>query len=163
MKHGRKLLASSVFLAALSIVGYGHVGVSGAQETQGGDTREPSFSAGFDRADHHDAEQMVNDGKQTFRFDTFGDEAFWGDTLHLHQAVEGAHLGGVGPGVSPSTALAVGLKVDVDALPPALIAALKQGKVNLADPATTLALLKLNSVVPTENLVWPITAPAGPM
>src|SRR6266700_6025721 len=147
MKHGRKLLASSVFLAALSIVSYGYVGVSTAQETQDGDARELSSSAGLDRADQDDAGHMVNDGKQTFRFDTFGDEAFWGDTLHLHQAIEGAKLGGVGPGVSPSTALAVGLKVDVEALPPALIAALKQGKVNLADPATTLALLKLNSVV----------------
>ena len=135
------------FSAALSIAGYGHVGVSGAQETQDGDARELSSSAGLGRADHDDAGQMVNDGKQTFRFDTFGDEAFWGDTLHLHQAIEGANLGGVGQGVSPATALAVGLKVDVEALPPALIAALKQGKVNLADPATTLALLKLNSVV----------------
>ena len=56
-------------------------------------------------------------------------------------------MGGVGPGVSPATALAVGLKVDVDALPASLIAAIKEGKVNLNDPATTLALLKLNSVV----------------
>ena len=143
----KQLLASSVFLTALSIAGYGHVGFSRAQETQDGDARELSSSAGLVRADHHDAGQMVNDGKQTFRFDTFGDEAFWGDTLHLHRAIEGANLGGVGQGVSPATALAVGLKVDVEALPPALIAALKQGKVNLADPATTLALLKLNSVV----------------
>ncbi len=147
MKHGRKLLASSVFLTALSIVCYGHVGVSEAQQTQDGNAMEPSSSAGLDRADHDDEAQMVNNGRQTFRFDTFGDEAFWGDTLQLHQAIEGANLGGVGRGVSPSTALAVGLKVDVEALPPALIAALKQGKVNLADPATTLALLKLNSVV----------------
>ena len=90
---------------------------------------------------------MIKDGRQTFRFDTFGDEAFWGDTLQLHQAIEGAKLGGVGPGVSPATALAVGLKVDVDALPADLIAALKLGKVNLQDPATTVALLKLNAVV----------------
>jgi hypothetical protein len=41
----------------------------------------------------------------------------------------------------------VGLKVDVDALPSNLITALQQGQVNLNDPATTLALLKLNSVV----------------
>jgi len=86
-------------------------------------------------------------GRRIFRFDTFGDEAFWGDTLKLHQAIEGAKLGGVGPGVSPATALAVGLKVDVDALPTNLTNQLKQGQVNLNDPATTLALLKLNSVV----------------
>ncbi|MGH9710534.1 MAG: hypothetical protein ACRD37_08300 [Candidatus Acidiferrales bacterium] len=93
------------------------------------------------------ARDMVKDGRQTFRFDTFGDESFWGDTLHLDKALEGAKLGGVGPGVSARTALAVGLKVDVDALPPSLIAALKQNKVNLDDPATTLALLKLNAVL----------------
>lgn len=90
---------------------------------------------------------MVVEGKRTFRFDTFGDEAFWGDTLRLHEAIEGAGLGGVGPGVAPATALAVGLKVDVDALPASLITALKEGKVSLNDPATTLALLKLDSVV----------------
>src|SRR5438874_10691577 len=93
------------------------------------------------------AEQKVKRGRQTFRFDTFGDEAFWGGTLKLHQAIEGARLGGVGPGVSPRTALAVGLKVDVDALPANLVAALNHGQVNLADPATTLSLLKLNAVV----------------
>lgn len=147
MKHGRTLLGSSVFLAALSIVGYGHAGVGRAQETQFGNAGEPSSAAPPGGVDPNDAAQMVNDGKQTFRFDTFGDEAFWGGTLQLHRAIEGASLGGVGPGVSPSTALAVGLKVDVDALPPSLIAALKQGKANLADPATTLALLQLNSVV----------------
>src|SRR5512140_1471206 len=63
------------------------------------------------------ATQKVQQGEQTFRFDTFGDQAFWGDTLKLHQAIEGVNLGGVGPGVSPKTALTVGLKVDVDALP----------------------------------------------
>jgi hypothetical protein len=93
------------------------------------------------------AQQMLEDGRKTFRSDTFGSESFWGDTLKLHQAIAGAQNGGVGPGVSPKTALAVGLKVDVDALPKDLIEALKAGKVNLDDPATTLALLKLNSVV----------------
>jgi hypothetical protein len=52
-----------------------------------------------------------------FRFDTFGDQAFWGDMLQLHLAIEGSGLGGIGSGVSPKTALSVGLKVDVDALP----------------------------------------------
>src|SRR6185436_13446107 len=93
------------------------------------------------------AERMVDEGKQTFRFDTFGDEAFWTDALQLHRAIAGANNGGVGPGVSPATALAVGLKVDTDALPQSLISQLKHGRVNLDDPATTLALLKLNAVV----------------
>ncbi len=89
----------------------------------------------------------VEAGEQVFRFDTFGDEVFWGDTLGLHRAIEGAALGGVGPGVSPKTALAVGLKVDVDALSPSLVQAVQRGAVNLNDPAVTLALLKLNAVV----------------
>jgi len=86
-------------------------------------------------------------GRQIFRFDTFGDEAFWGDTLKLHQAIEGVNHGGVGPGVSPRTALAVGLKVDVDALPSNVREELLRGAVNLDDPATTLLLLKNNAVV----------------
>ena len=93
------------------------------------------------------AERMLAEGKQTFRFDTFGDEVFWTDALQLHRAIEGAKFGGVGPGVSPKTALAVGLKVDSEALPGSLVAKLKQGKVDLDDPATTLALLKLDAVV----------------
>ncbi len=96
-------------------------------------------------SDH--AEQMIEQGRNTFRFDTFGDESFWGDTLKLQRAIEGAAFGGVGPGVSPATALSVGLKVDVDALPANLVAALRRGVVNLNDPAVTLALLKLNAVV----------------
>lgn len=90
---------------------------------------------------------LLADGKQTFRYDTFGDEAFWGGELRLHEAIEGQALGGVGPGVNPETALAVGLKVDVDALPPSVLKAIKQGNVDLNTPATTLALLKLNAVV----------------
>src|SRR6185436_12790633 len=93
------------------------------------------------------AQRMVDEGKQTFRFDTFGDEAFWSDALQLHRAIAGANFGGVGPGVSPATALAVGLKVDSEALPQSLISQLKHGRVNLDDPGTTLALLKLNAVV----------------
>jgi len=93
------------------------------------------------------AVNKVTTGEQIFRFDTFGDEAFWGNTLKLHQAIEGAALGGVGPGVSPKTALAVGLKVDVDALPSNLLQQILHGQVDLNDPAVTLALLKLNAVV----------------
>lgn len=89
----------------------------------------------------------VAEGRQIFRYDTFGDQAFWGDALKLHQAIAGASLGGVGPGVGPGTALAVGLKVDVDALPASLRQHLAAGKVDLNAPATTLALLQLNSVV----------------
>src|ERR1700682_4913173 len=90
---------------------------------------------------------MMENGKQIFRFDTFGSEAFWGDALQLHKAIAGEKLGGVGPGVSPKTALSVGLKVDSDALPESLKRDLKAGKVDLDDPGTTAALLKLNAGV----------------
>jgi hypothetical protein len=89
----------------------------------------------------------IREGRETFRYNTFGDEAFWGDALGLHLAVAGAAQGGVGPGVSPATALAVGLKVDVDALPRTLLRAIARGKVDLQDPAVTLELLKLDAVV----------------
>jgi hypothetical protein len=93
------------------------------------------------------ATQKVEQGRQVFRFDTFGDQAFWGDKLKLHAAIEGAALGGIGAGVSPKTALGVGLKVDADALPSSLLQQLLSGKVNLNDPAVTLQLLSLKSVV----------------
>jgi hypothetical protein len=113
-------------------------GIAAAQEM---------YETAVDRSNDASTERTMDQGRQIFRFDTFGDESFWGDTLGLHKAIEGANLGGVGGGVSPTTALAVGLKVDVDALPPAVIEALKQGQVDLNSPATTLTLLKLNSVV----------------
>jgi hypothetical protein len=103
--------------------------------------------AAFDTAATNHATQMLKDGRKIFRFETFGSEAFWGDTLELHKAITGAKNGGIGPGVSPKAALAVGLKVDADALPEALKAQIKAGKVNLDDPATTIALLKANAVV----------------
>jgi len=93
------------------------------------------------------ATDKIARGRTVFRFDTFGDQAFWGNTLKLHQAIEGAALGGVGPGVSPRTALAVGLKVDVDALPRDVLEQIEHGRVNLDDPSVTVALLKLNAVI----------------
>jgi hypothetical protein len=100
-----------------------------------------------DAAIDRNSEQLVEQGRNIFRNDTFGDQDFWGGTLQLHRAIEGAAHGGVGPGVSPATALAVGLKVDQDALPAALVQQIQAGKVDLNDPATTLALLKLNAVI----------------
>lgn len=101
----------------------------------------------FDQLINKNSQAQVVEGRHSFRFDTFGDEQFWGGTLHLHKAIEGAQFGGVGPGVSPATALALGLKVDVDALPGSVIHALEARQVNLNDPAVTLALMKLNAVV----------------
>jgi cytochrome c553 len=89
----------------------------------------------------------VQRGREIFRYDTFGDEAFWGGQLKLHRAIEGAALGGVGPGLSPLTALQLGLKVDVTKLPAALKTALQKGAIDLNDPAVTVALLNLDAVV----------------
>jgi hypothetical protein len=100
-----------------------------------------------DRQINDAAQRLIEEGRQTFRFDTFGDEAFWSDALQIDRAIKGAKAGGVGAGVSPKTALAVGLKVDLDALPEPLVSQLKMGRVDLDDPSTTLALLKLNAVV----------------
>jgi hypothetical protein len=90
---------------------------------------------------------LVAEGKQIFRYDTFGDEAFWSDVLHIDKAVLGENQGGYGPGVSPATALSVGLKVDAEALPAEVVDAISAGEVDLNDPATTVELLRLNAVV----------------
>jgi hypothetical protein len=93
------------------------------------------------------ADRLIVQGRRVFRFNTFGDEAVWGGVLGLHKAIEGSKLGGVGAGISPKQALAVGLKVDAAAIPKKVAAAIKAGKVDLDDPATTVTLLKLNAVV----------------
>ncbi len=93
------------------------------------------------------ANKMLVEGKQTFRFETFGDEAYWTDALQLNKAITGEKNGGVGGGLSPKAALAAGLKVDMDVIPADVAAAIKAGKVNLDDPAVTLTLLQLNAVV----------------
>jgi hypothetical protein len=90
----------------------------------------PSSSKTDDRA--------AGEGRTIFRFDTFGDEQLWTDTLQMHKVIET---------VSPRTALSVGLKVDSDALPADVIKAIKAGQVNLDDPAVTLQLLRLNAVI----------------
>lgn len=79
-----------------------------------------------------------HDGREIFRFDTFGDEQLWTDVLRMHEAIST---------VTPETALTVGLKVDVEALPGPIIRALRAGQVDLTDPAVTAQLLKLNAVV----------------
>lgn len=101
----------------------------------------------------YDAFSAIRKGREAFRHDSFGDEVFWTDTLRLHDAIAGSALGGVGPGIDPATALAVGLKVDVTALPRELRRALKKGQVDLSDPATTLALLQLDAVVGLKGKV----------
>lgn len=104
-------------------------------------------SGSFDSTIAQNAQRMIEEGRKIFRFDTFGDEAFWGDQLQLHKAIAGAKFGGVGPGLSPAKALELGLKVDAEMVPPDVAQGIKAGKVDLNDPANTLVLLKANAVV----------------
>lgn len=87
---------------------------------------------------------LVAEGKQTFRYDTFGDESKWTDLLRMNEVVST---------VNPTTALSVGLKVDSEALPPAVVTGIQNGSISLTDPATTLALLKLDAVVGVKGTV----------
>ena len=137
-----RVLGRLAMIAAGGLVLYvGFVIVNGTVSAMSASGRDPDKKS--DRA----AQRLFERGREIFRFDTFGDEAFWGDALQLHQAIKGEALGGVGPGVSPRTALAVGLKVDSEALPGPLKRDLAAGRVDLDDPATTIALLELDAVV----------------
>src|SRR5215213_3654829 len=118
-----------------------------APSAQNDASAAPPSKQGFDAEIARHGRTMLDEGRTIFPFETFGSEAFWGDALQLHKAIAGEKNGGVGPGVSPKMALSVGLKVDADVLPAALKKQLAAGKVNLDDPATTIALLKLNAVV----------------
>ena len=89
---------------------------------------------------------LFSEGRNTFRFDTFGDEDFWGGALQLHQAIEGSAFGGVGPGITPRQAIDLGLKVDADALH-GTQGRVQGGQLDLDSPAGTLALLKANAIV----------------
>jgi mono/diheme cytochrome c family protein len=92
-----------------------------------------------------DQAALIAQGKQIFRFDTFGDETQWTDTLRMHEVIRSA--------VDPLTALAVGLKVDADALPAVVVQGIQGGTVDLKSPATTIALLKLDAVVGLKGTV----------
>jgi len=105
--------------------------------------KDPLHLSGVER----NALERVREGRDTFRYSTFGGEAFWGDGIGLHLAIAGAAHGGVGPGVPPAAALAVGLKVDRAAMPRSLQRDIVRGNVDFNDPAVTLELLKIDAVV----------------
>jgi hypothetical protein len=135
----RKAMRTGALMGACAIAGGALFNFSAVSQTPRAPARAPS-------ATRH-ADLLVTQGRRIFRFDDFGDDAFWSGALQLDKAIEGSARGGVGPGISPKTALSLGLKVDSDALPSSVLSALKAGKVNLNSPATTLALIKLNAVV----------------
>ena len=117
-------LASIVFGLALTFVtsGFGPAATAQRPASHPGD----------------DGERRHRNGQAIFRYDTFGDEQLWTDVLRMHEVIAT---------VPPATALAVGLKVDVEALPREIVAALRAGQINLKDPAVTIELLRLNAVV----------------
>jgi hypothetical protein len=137
MRHSKKVIA----IAAMSaIVIFMQCSKAFEKADEQGVIRKEQASTGKKKS-------LVAQGKEIFRFDTFGDEDFWSGLLHIDKAILGMNNGGFGPGISPNAALAVGLKVDVDALPADVRAGIISGDVSLNDPAITLALLKLNAVV----------------
>ena len=146
-----RLLRSSILVCLVAVVT--------ASVLQGQPQERPANSttrsSGYDRQIQDNAARMLKEGQQIFRFDTFGSEDFWGGKLRLHEAIAGEKLGGVGKGVSPKAALALGLKVDAEALPADLVAKIKANEVDLDDPATTAALLKLNAVVGVTGFFEP--------
>ncbi|HVR18647.1 MAG TPA: hypothetical protein VMS65_03090, partial [Polyangiaceae bacterium] len=89
--------------------------------------------------------ELAAQGHDIFRLDTFGNESFWTDTLHMNDVISAA--------VDPTTALAVGLKVDAQALPDEVVAGIVDGSISLTDPSTTVALLELGAVVGVQGKV----------
>jgi mono/diheme cytochrome c family protein len=123
-------IASLVFALALTSVVSGFGPAASAQQLTGG-------SGDRDK-------RPSQNGQAIFRFDTFGDEQLWTDVLRMHEVIAT---------VDPATALAVGLKVDVQALPRKVVDALRAGRVDLTDPAVTVELLRLNAVVGVSGKV----------
>jgi mono/diheme cytochrome c family protein len=119
--------ALMIFGAAVAV---GFLACGGSVTAPASDIVDPSLAA---------------QGKNIFRFETFGDETFWTDTLRMHEVIRAA--------VDPVTALSVGLKVDTDSLPAAVVQGIQNGSINLTSPATTVALLKLNAVVGVRGTV----------
>lgn len=142
-RHGsRRLTVSAVAVAALFSIGSAAL----LSHSVSADER-PDGHRIADLETDFKAIKEIREGRQIFRYSTFGSEDFWGGALGLHEAIAGAANGGVGPGLSPTAALGLGLKVDVAALPSAVIKSLRKGALDLTDPAVTIELLRLNAVV----------------
>src|SRR5688572_19054189 len=133
--------------SAIGVVAISFLTVAGWAIQPSEKSKAPAAAAkNFDQQIDANARRMLEEGRRIFRFDTFGSEDFWGGKLRLHESISG---------VSPKAALALGLKVDADALPAPLVAQIKAGKVDLDSPATTAALLKLNAVVGVTGFLTP--------
>ena len=141
------MLSNVKSVLAVAVVVFVAAGIPALSQLSSAQVRPAAATASFDASIDQNAARMLKEGRQIFRYDTFGSEDFWGGKLRLHEAIVGQKLGGVGAGVSPKMALSLGLKVDSEALPADLVAAIKAGKVNMDDPASTVALLRANAVV----------------
>lgn len=117
---------------------------SGNSEQKHHDKNKHSSTSDDDKHGHQGGNHKHRDGQEIFRFDTFGDEQLWTDVLRMHEVIAT---------VNPATALAVGLKVDVEALPQEIVKALRAGQIDLKDPAVTVELLRLNAVVGVKGSV----------
>lgn len=138
MKTQSALRKKLFYFSGLLILGFSAAAFTLEKET---------ILSAFDSITESSHRRLFSQGRQIFRYDTFGSEEFWGGKLRLHDAIKGEKNGGVGPGVSPATALAVGLKVDVNELSRSTLNAIKEGKVDLNDPNSTLVLLKEDAVI----------------
>ena len=118
------MLIKVLVLAASLTVAVGYLS-NRSRAQQNDDRSRGQNEKEYDQQISDNAQRMMEQGKQIFRYDTFGSEDFWGGKLRLHEAIAGQKLGGVGNGVSPKTALALGLKVDAEALPADLVAQIK--------------------------------------
>ena len=132
-----------VFAWGVSFAVAASVTVTSCTARTGDEAANPANAASTGAADQ--SPQTLAEGKQVFRFETFGDEQFWTDTARMHEVVQKS--------VSPALALKVGLKVDAEAIPADVAQAIKDGKVDLNSPATTVTLLKLNAVVGLKGTV----------
>ena len=128
-----------------SVLALGAVTATLALVSACGGSSDDSAAAAARAAQKAAQAAQAEQGKQIFRFDTFGDEAQWTDTLRMHEVIRTA--------VDPVTALSVGLKVDAEALPAAVVSGIQNGSVDLKSPATTVALLKLNAVIGLKGTV----------
>ncbi len=133
-------MVKQVFAGVVAVLAGGAALAIGSAPSRGAEPRARGTAARVQVA----AERLVEEGRHTFRYDTFGDEAFWTDVLRLEQPIAT---------LSPAAALGVGLKVDADALPPGVADAIAAGKVDLNDPAVTLQLLAANAVVGVQGKV----------
>jgi hypothetical protein len=140
-----RVAGALAIVAVISVVACS-LPISGVKTEQAVETQKAPEESFDSKIDRHSAD-LIAEGRKIFRYDTFGSEAFWGTELHLHQAIAGEKFGGVGPGISPRQALQLGLKVDVGAVPRALVEVMKGGAVSLDNPETTLELLRANAVV----------------